>query len=157
MAYNLVTAGADLRQNFPGKVVFLGGRIRGRDWRPEMLHAFTESSVTFINPVRTSFPDPESQPEEHSNAVRWERDAIDRADIVVFWLGEGLSNQASRVEIGYAIGRGKHVLIGAEESFLGLEHLSSFAGVVLSSSVQGLNKRLESLLQAVGGKDEVLG
>lgn len=149
MAYNLVAAGANLQQNFSGKVVFLGGRCRGRDWRPEMLHAFTEQNVTFISPLRSNFPDPESQPEEHAAVVRWERDAIDRADIVVFWLGEGLSNQAARVEIGFAIGRGKHVLIGAEETFLGLEHLSSFAGVVLSSSVQGLCKRLESLLQAV--------
>lgn len=155
MAYTLVVAGGDLKQNFPGKIVFLGGRVRGRDWRTELLHGFTDHKVTFITPVRTTFPDPESQPEEHTAVVRWERDALDRADVVVFWLGEGLANQASRVEIGYALGRGKHVLIGAEDGFIGLEHLSSFAGVVLSSSVQGLSKRLESLLQAVDGKDTI--
>ena len=155
MAYTLVVAGGDLKQNFPGKVVFLGGRAIGRDWRSEVLRGFTEQKMTFITPVRTKFPDPESQPEEHATMVRWERDALDRSDVVLFWLGEGLANQAARVEIGYALGRGKHVLIGAEDGFVGLEHLSSFAGVVLSSSVQGLSKRLESLLQAVDGKDTI--
>lgn len=156
MAYTLVAAGSSLQQNFPGTIVFLGGRCRGRDWRPEVLHAFTDSHVTFINPLRSSYPDPEDQAEEHAAIVRWERDAIDRADVAVFWLGEGLSNQAARVEIGYALGRGKHVLVGSEEGFIGLEHLSSFAGVVFSSSVQGLVKRLESLLQEAATTPEDL-
>lgn len=126
--------------------VYLGGNCRGRDWRHDIFRKFERANVTFINPKRDTFPDPEDTPVEHAEQVLWERKAIEAADVSLFWLGEGLANQASRVEIGYAIGLGKKVIIGAEPGFLGLEHLSAFSGLVLSSSLEGLMTRLESLV-----------
>ena len=128
------------------KVVFLGGNCRGHDWRRDVLKQFANKDITFINPRRTVFPDPELSPEEHAGQVMWERQGIDAADVVIFWLGEGLSNQASRVEIGYAIGCSKQVIIGADREFLGVEHLTAFSGMAVSNSLEGLVTRLESLL-----------
>ena len=122
----------------------MGGSCKGRDWRVDILRRFESMNVTFINPRRDNFADPEIDPGEHARQVLWERQAIDRSDIVLFWLGEGLPNQASRVEIGYAIGKGKEVIIGADDTFLGGEHLTAFSGIVMSSSLEGLMNRFSS-------------
>lgn len=146
MPYSLVKAGEMVREGYPRPLIFLGGSCRGRDWRLDFLHRFEQSDVTFINPMKTNFPDPEMDPGEHAKQVTWERKMIDQADIAVFWLGEGLTNQAARVEIGYALGKGKAVLIGAEQGFMGMEHLTGFSGLVLSQSLDGLMNRFASLL-----------
>lgn len=148
MPYKLVHADEALGEGLTSPKVFLGGSCRGRDWRLDFYHRFEQSDVTFISPRRDPFADPELDPASHAAQVGWDREAIDIADIVVFWLGEGLSNQAARVEMGYAIGKGKTVVIGAEEGFLGLEHLSAFSGIVLSSSLDGLMNRFASTLGA---------
>ena len=146
MAYTLIRADEELRTNAPQPVVFLGGNCRGRDWRLDFLHRFEHTDVSFINPRRENFANPEMDPVTHANQVSWEREALDKSDVAVFWLGEGLANQASRVEIGYAIGKGQTVLIGAEDGFVGMEHLTAFSGLVLSSSIEGLMNRFASLL-----------
>ncbi len=146
MPYQLIRADEIFRDGLASPRVFLGGSCRGRDWRFDFFNRFEQTDVTFINPKREDFANPEMDPSSHARQVAWERQAIDFSDIVVFWLGEGLSNQASRVEIGYALGKGKSTLIGAEEGFLGLEHLSAFSGLVLSSSLEGLMNRFASLM-----------
>ena len=130
-------------------VVYLGGNSRGRDWRVDFLHRFEQEDVVFINPRRETYANPEEMPNEHAEQVLWERQALGVSDVALFWLGEGLANQAARVEIGFALGAGKEVIIGAEPGFLGLEHLSAFSGLVLSSSVQGLMDRMEAALRDV--------
>lgn len=133
-------------------VVFLGGNCRGRDWRVDVLRKFEKDKVAFINPKVQIFADPEMSPEEHANQVYAERRAIESADVVLFWLGEGLSNQASRVEIGYALGLKKTVIIGAEPNFLGIEHLGAFSGMVLAKSFDALMTRLDSVLHELNSK-----
>lgn len=135
--------------NSTNPVVYLGGNSRGRDWRVDFLHRFEDEDVVFINPRRESYANPEEMPSEHAEQVLWERHALDKSDIALFWLGEGLANQAARVEIGFALGAGKEVIIGSEPGFLGLEHLSAFSGLVLSTSVQGLMDRMEAALRDV--------
>lgn len=146
MGYQKVSAGGLMREGFPRPLVYLGGSCRGRDWRLDFYHRFEQADVTFINPMCLPFPDPEMQPGDHAKQVVWERKMLEECDIAVFWLGEGLANQASRVEIGYALGRGKTVLVGAEQGFLGMEHLSAFSGLVLSKSLDGLMSRFASLM-----------
>lgn len=149
MAYKLIkpTDGDDIfDKEHRQPIVFMGGNCRGRDWRLDFFPKFDRYDLTFINPKRDKFASPEGDPAEHANQVMWERKAIDACDIAMFWLGEGLANQASRVEIGYALGKGKTVIIGAEQGFLGLEHLSAFSGLILTTSIDGLMSRLESLL-----------
>jgi hypothetical protein len=146
MAYRLIQAGNNLSLS-KGKVVFLGGGSRGNDWRDTFYRTFSErDDITFISPFRTTYPNPEMDPKGHSDIVEWERTAIASCDIAIFWLGAGLSNQAARVEIGYALGAGKTVIVGAEDSFLGLEHLSSFGGFVLSNSLESIMTRLKAEL-----------
>lgn len=143
MAYKLISA--DDKFDFTkGAVVFLGGNCRGNNWRDDILQHYNDKSVTLISPFRTAFPNPETKPKEHAEVVQWERSAIDKCDIAIFWLGSGLSNQASRVEIGYALGAGKVVLVGAEEDFLGVEHLSAFGGLVFANSLDALMTRLDA-------------
>ncbi len=130
-------------------IVYLGGNSRGRDWRIDFLRRFNKENVLFINPRRDTYVHPEDMPSEHAEQVLWERSGVNKSDITVFWLGEGLANQAARVEIGYALGLGKHVIIGAEAGFLGLEHLSAFSGLVLSTSVEGLMDRMAAALREI--------
>ena len=146
MPYQIIKAGELPHQGLPKPTVFSGGSCRGRDWRLDFFHRFEQTDVTFINPRRDHFADTEMEPTAHAEQVAWEREAIDAADIAVFWLGAGLANQAARVEIGYTFGKGIPVIIGAEEGFLGMEHLTAFSGLVLSSSVDGLMNRFSSLL-----------
>tara|TARA_R110000868_G_scaffold190862_1_gene434746 strand:+ start:49612 stop:50076 length:465 start_codon:yes stop_codon:yes gene_type:complete len=144
MAYELITSGEVIHSNTRYPNVFLGGNCQGRDWRLTFFRRFTDAEVTFINPSRMDFPHPEISPGEHARQVAWERQAIAASNIAVFWLGEGLSNQATRVEIGFALGQGKTVLIGAEDGFMGGEHLTAFSGLVISSSIEGLMNRFSS-------------
>ena len=147
MPYELITSGEMLNSNSRYPTVFLGGNCRGRDWRLEFFRRFTETEVVFINPNRKDFPKPEIAPGEHARQVAWERLALAASDISVFWLGEGLNNQGTRVEIGFALGQGKTVLIGAEDGFMGAEHLTAFSGLIISSSLEGLMNRFSSWYQ----------
>ena len=147
MPYELISSGEVLNTNSRNPSVFLGGSCQGRDWRLAFFQRFTKMDITFINPSVEDFPKPEISPGEHARQVEWERQALDSSDIAVFWLGEGLANQATRVEIGFALGQGKPVLIGAEDGFLGAEHLTAFSGLVISSSLEGLMNRFSSWYQ----------
>ena len=148
MAYKLISAG-DKFDFTKGSVVFLGGNCRGNKWREECMRHYNDKGITLISPYRESFPNPETNAKAHAEVVAWERDAIQKADIAIFWLGSGLSNQASRVEIGYALGAGKTVLVGAEEDFLGVEHLSAFGGLVFANSLPSLLTRLDSEIKTI--------
>ena len=145
--YELRQAGDALKQ-MKGLKVFLGGSCgnsrKSQDWRHAFYNRFEQHDMTFITPLVDNFPDPDIDPAGHVRQVQWERAAMDACDVAIFWLGEGLSNQASRVEIGYVLGKDKTVFIGASEGFLGMEHLTSFSGLMLSVSVDGLMHRLQS-------------
>jgi hypothetical protein len=147
MSYELITSGETVHKNSRYPNIFLGGSCKGRDWRLDFFRRFSDAAVTFINPSRADFPNPDIAPGEHARQVAWERQALAACDIAVFWLGEGLSNQATRVEIGFALGQGKTVLIGAEDGFMGGEHLTAFSGLVISSSLEGLMNRFSSWYQ----------
>jgi hypothetical protein len=146
--YSLIKVDQPLIGKFPRPLVFLGGLSRGRDWRNEFYHRYERTDVTFINPKREFFVDPEADPTGHAKQVSWEREALDACDMGVFWLGEGLSNQAARVEIGYLLGLKKPVLLGAEAGFMGVEHLTGFSGLVVASSLDGLMSRFGSLMSS---------
>ncbi len=131
----------------PGQLlVYLGGQCRGRDWRMDAYAQFERQPVAFITPRRESFIDPELDPAGHARQVAWEREAIEQSHICLFWLGEGLNNQAARVEIGYALGLKKPVLLGAQPGFMGVEHLTGFSGLVAARSLDGLFSRFGSVL-----------
>lgn len=146
MGYAVIKADDVFKESLPHPRVFLGGNCRGRDWRLDFYHRFEQADVTFINPRRDAFVDPEYDPAAHARQVNWERKALEECDIAIFWLGEGLANQAARVEMGYVLGLGKSVLIGAEDGFLGLEHLTSFSGLILAKSPDALMNRFANLL-----------
>lgn len=144
--YVLIKPDDSMTRPVPGPRVYLGGHCKGREWRLEFFQRFERADVTFINPKRDTFIDPELDPAGHARQVAWERKALDWCDMGVFWLGEGLSNQAVRVEIGYLLGAQKPVLLGAEKGFMGLEHLSAFSGLVLTNSLDGLMNRFASVM-----------
>jgi len=146
--YSLIKAGDALAVKVK-PCVYMGGQCRGRDWRLDVFQRFERSDVTFINPRREPFIDPEMEPAAHAKQVEWERAALDASDMGLFWLGEGLSNQATRVEIGYLLGAKKPVLLGAQPGFLGVEHLVSFSGLVVASSLDGLMNRFGSVLSGM--------
>ena len=133
-----------------GPKIYLGGQCRGRDWRIDFFQRFEKSKpLTFITPRRESYVDPELDPAGHARMVAWERQALDVCAVGVFWLGEGLSNQAARVEIGYLLGLKKPVLMGAQPGFMGVEHLTGFSGLVLATTLEGLISRSVSMLESL--------
>lgn len=144
--YTLLRPDDNLNGKYPAPRVYLGGQCRGRDWRLDFFQRFERSDVTFISPRREPFIDPELEPVAHAKQVAWERKALDLSDVGVFWMGEGLSNQATRVEIGYMLGAQKPVLLGAQNGFLGVEHLVSFSGLVVASTLEGLLNRFASVM-----------
>jgi hypothetical protein len=144
--YKLVLPDEAFSPSVPAPRVYLGGQCRGRDWRVEVFQKFERKAVTFINPRRDTFIDPEMDPAGHARQVMWERKALDFCDIGVFWMGEGLSNQAARVEIGYLLGLQKPVLLGAQPGFMGVEHLVGFSGLVTATTLDALINRLDSML-----------
>jgi hypothetical protein len=144
--YKLIKAGETLTGKMAAPRVYMGGQSRGRDWRIDFYKRFERADVTFINPRRETFIDPELEPIAHVKQVEWERKALDVSDLGIFWLGDGLSNQAARVEIGYMLGMQKPVLLGAQPGFLGIEHLVGFSGLVVASTLEGLMNRFASIL-----------
>lgn len=147
--YTLIKPDDSFTGKMPAPRVYLGGQSRGRDWRMEFFQRFSRMDLTFINPRREPFIDPELEPAAHAKQVAWEREALDVADIGVFWLGEGLSNQAARVEIGYMLGAQKPVLLGAQPGFMGVEHLVCFSGLVVAPTLEGLMNRFASVLSGL--------
>lgn len=145
-SYTLVKPDETVPARAPTPRVFLGGSCKGRDWRLDFYNRFEKTEVTFITPKRDTFIDPELDPAGHAGQVAWERQALDACDVGVFWLGEGLANQASRVEIGYLLGAKKPVLLGAEKKFMGIEHLTGFSGLLVTNSPDGLMNRFASML-----------
>lgn len=144
--YKLIRADEPLSPSMPAPRIYLGGQCRGRDWRLDVYQKFERSDVTFINPRRETFIDPEMDPVGHARQVEWERNALDFCDAGAFWLGEGLNNQAARVEIGYLLGLKKTVLLGAQKGFMGVEHLVGFSGLVVAPTLDGLMSRIASVL-----------
>jgi hypothetical protein len=51
----------------PQPRVYLGGQCKGRDWRLEFYYRFERETLTFINPRRDSFVDPELDPAGHAD------------------------------------------------------------------------------------------
>ncbi|NBV54297.1 MAG: hypothetical protein EBR79_01120 [Proteobacteria bacterium] len=149
MPYKLIKADDALSPSSPAPRIYLGGQCRGRDWRLDFFQRFERTNISFISPRREQFIDPEMDPTGHAQQVLWERQALDFADCGVFWLGEGLSNQAARVEIGYLLGLKKPVLLGAQKGFMGAEHLVGFSGLVVAGSVDALMNRFASMLDAL--------
>ncbi len=147
--YTLIKPDDALTGRMPAPRVYLGGQSRGRDWRNDFFQRFSRMELTFINPRREPFIDPELEPAAHAKQVAWERSALDVADIGVFWLGDGLSNQAARVEIGYMLGAQKPVLLGAQQGFMGVEHLVGFSGLVVAPTLEGLMNRFASVLSGL--------
>jgi Nucleoside 2-deoxyribosyltransferase like len=147
--YTLIKPDDSFTGKMPAPRIYLGGQSRGRDWRMDFFQRFSRMDLTFINPRREPFIDPELEPAAHAKQVAWERQALDVADIGVFWLGEGLSNQAARVEIGYMLGAQKPVLLGAQTGFMGVEHLVCFSGLVVAPSLEGLLNRFASVLSGL--------
>lgn len=147
--YKLITSDEAFSPSTPSPRVYLGGQCRGRDWRKDFYQRFEKSSLTFINPRRDVFIDPELDPVGHARQVSWEKQALDFCDVGVFWLGEGLANQAARVEIGYMLGLQKPTLLGAQEGFMGVEHLVGFSGLVVAGTLDALINRFSSLLSGM--------
>lgn len=144
--YKLIRSDEPLSPSVPSPRAYMGGQCKGRDWRQDFYQRFERANVTFLSPRRDNFIDPELDPVGHAKQVMWERGALDFCDVGVFWLGEGLSNQAARVEIGYLLGLKKPVLLGAQEGFMGVEHLVGFSGLVVAGSVEALVNRFASIL-----------
>lgn len=133
----------------PHPVIYLGGDVRKIDsgWRETVKHSVKDRSLTLIDPTCETLPRPQWDPDGHAEYVRWERTAIEASNIILFWLGKDLQNQAARVEIGFAVGRGKIVRVGAAEGFRGADFITSYIGCPIAASVDELCEQLLVIIE----------
>lgn len=114
----IVTAPATYDGRLP--TVFLAGGIGGcPDWQSEV-PALLPSHVALLNPRQREFD--MSDPLAATRQVRWEKAALRRADILLFWFPEpvdpGVVQPIAFLELGlYVCGTSRPAVVGASRGF----------------------------------------
>lgn len=104
--------------------VFLAGSIdngKARSWQRDIIQAFSEADVVFLNPRRADWNsswEPIASNPEFREQVEWELDAIDEADLVVFYFDPDGTAPVSMLELGLLVSdRERHVLVCCPDGF----------------------------------------
>jgi nucleoside 2-deoxyribosyltransferase len=103
--------------------IFLAGSIDNGAatlWAQRVQDAMIDEGVTMFNPRRDEwFPDIEARAsnEFFRNQVNWELDRIDLAKIIFFYFEGGSVSPITLQELGYALGKGKRVVVCCPDDF----------------------------------------
>jgi hypothetical protein len=102
--------------------VFLAGSIDNGsaiDWQTSVTAAFADTNYTVLNPRRPDRDDSWSQDasdRQFNQQVTWELDALDAADLILFYIAPGSASPISLLELGlYA--RSKKVIMCCPPGF----------------------------------------
>lgn len=97
--------------------IFLAGGISGcPDWQTRAYELMDHTGLTIVNPRRPEGL--ETIGREAKRQIAWERLALDKARVTLFWFPAGESPcPIALFELGMALGRGKPVAIGAENGY----------------------------------------
>lgn len=91
--------------------VFLGGTIddgRSADWQSALTRMVT-SDVAVLNPRRPEW-NPDASRAEIERQIEWEMDAMDSADLIVFYFAPGSKSPVTMLELGRYAATGKCVV-----------------------------------------------
>lgn len=102
--------------------IFLAGSIDNGtaiDWQTSVTAAFADTNYTVLNPRRPDWDDSWSQDasdRRFNQQVTWELDALDAADLILFYIAPGSASPISLLELGlYA--RSKKVIMCCPPGF----------------------------------------
>lgn len=103
---------ASLRLDCPKPRLFLAGSIemgKAEDWQALVTQALADVDVLICNPRRDAWD--ASWPQDIDFApfreqVEWELDALDRADLIVFYFAPGTKSPITLLELGLHARRG---------------------------------------------------
>lgn len=102
--------------------IFLAGSIdncSAIDWQTSVTAAFADTNYTVLNPRRPDWDDSWSQDasdRQFNQQVTWELDALDAADLILFYIAPGSASPISLLELGlYA--RSKKVIMCCPPGF----------------------------------------
>jgi hypothetical protein len=109
----IVTAPEEIPEK--GFKVFLGGAIDMGDapnWQAQIIEMLSgQESLVLINPRRPSFT-----PDILDEQIRWELEALEKADLIIIWFPVKAKAPISFLEVGLYMNSGK-LIVGAEEGF----------------------------------------
>jgi hypothetical protein len=100
--------------------VFLAGGIGNcPNWQAEATDMLNGTEVVVLNPRRAYFETPWTRLASEGQ-IRWEFDALRRADIILFWFPGGQSVQPIALfELGYWLGQSdKEIVVGRSQDYL---------------------------------------
>lgn len=106
----------------PSPSIFLAGSIDNGtaiDWQTSVTAAFADTNYTVLNPRRPDWDDSWAQDasdRQFNQHVTWELDALDAADLILFYIAPGSASPISLLELGlYA--RSKKVIMCCPPGF----------------------------------------
>lgn len=89
-----------LPQSDDSTSIFLAGGIVGcSDWQSEITELLSNCDVTLFNPRRPNFPI--NDPTAMAQQLKWEFDALRKADVISFWFDSGTVQPIVMFEYGY--------------------------------------------------------
>jgi len=96
--------------------VFLAGGIMNcPNWQAKIVDLLKDIDVTLYNPRRKNYPmdDPAAVEEQ----IAWEHDRLRSADVRLFWFADGSVQPIVLFELGAALERGGHIVIGVDPAY----------------------------------------
>jgi hypothetical protein len=114
----VITAPAPLPETVEGPQLFLAGGITNvADWQETAVAALTVCPGTLYNPRRVSYD--HLNPALSTEQIRWEYEALDRSDAILFWFADGGSPQPITLyELGSWARTTKPLIVGVHPDYV---------------------------------------
>lgn len=132
----------------PDPDVFLAGGITGtEEWQTPAAERLAAHGLSVANPRRSGlFNDPTLEPEQ----VRWERDHLARANVILFWFPGPGDHPIAMFELGYWLAQGKSLVVGCPPEYKRRVNIQTQIDLVQRSHGT-LHTDLDACLRAVEG------
>lgn len=131
------------------KSVFLAGTIdngKSEDWQSALTQAVSNLNIAILNPRRTSWNEEANQKEIEAQ-IEWEMDALDIADLIVFYFAPNSKSPVTMLELGRYASRNK-CIVCCPEGFWRKTNVDVFCrrtGVKTVESIEDLANEIMKL------------
>ena len=96
--------------------VFLGGGITNcPNWQKYVVEQLADVPITLLNPRRANFPI--NDPSASDFQIRWERDHLEKADIIIFWFPSETLCPITLYELGFWTNSKKCLIVGTHPNY----------------------------------------
>lgn len=144
-------------------VIFLAGSIEmgiATNWQSRVEIALNGKDCILLNPRRDDWNPEWVQSIDHpefAEQVTWEMDGIESADLVLFYFEPGTKSPISLMELGWASGLGKEVVVCCPEGFWrkgNVDIICMRHGIPTVDSFDDLVRYVKRHLRVVGKRRE---